>query len=52
VVGTVLLNAIGGVVFGWLYWRRGIEAAMVAHLTADLTLHVVAAELLAVAGGV
>jgi membrane protease YdiL (CAAX protease family) len=52
VVGTVLLNAIGGVVFGWLYWRRGIEAAMVAHLTADLTLHVVVAELLAVAGGV
>jgi membrane protease YdiL (CAAX protease family) len=52
VVRTVLLNAIGGVVFGWLYWRRGIEAAMVAHLAADLTLHVVAAELLAVAGGV
>jgi hypothetical protein len=52
VVRTVLLNAIGGVVFGWLYWRRGIEAAMVAHLTADLTLHVIVAELLAVAGGV
>lgn len=52
VVRTVLLNAIGGVVFGWLYWRRGIESAMVAHFTADLTVHVVAAELLAVAGGV
>lgn len=52
VVRTVLLNAVGGIVFGWLYWRRGIEAAMVAHLTADLTLHVVVAELLAVLGGV
>ncbi|QLD85208.1 CPBP family intramembrane metalloprotease [Natronomonas halophila] len=51
VVRTVLLNAVGGIVFGWLYWRRGIEAAMAAHLTADLTLHVVAAELLAVAVG-
>jgi membrane protease YdiL (CAAX protease family) len=52
VVRTIFLNATGGVVFGWLYWRRGIETAMVAHLTADLTIHVAAAELLAVAGGV
>lgn len=52
VVRTLVLNALGGVVFGWLYWKRGIEAAMVAHLAADVTLHVVVAELLAVAGGV
>lgn len=51
VVRTVLLNAVGGIVFGWLYWRRGIEAAMVAHFTADLTLHVAVAELLALAIG-
>lgn len=31
IVRTVLLNAIGGVVFGWLYWRYSLEAAMVAH---------------------
>ena len=24
-------NAIPGLLFGWLYWRRGLEAAMVAH---------------------
>lgn len=31
VVRTVLLNAVAGVAFGWLYWRRSLEAAMVAH---------------------
>jgi len=31
VARTVLLNAIGGVVFGWLYWQHSLEAAMVAH---------------------
>ncbi|WP_248898344.1 CPBP family intramembrane glutamic endopeptidase [Haloplanus halobius] len=28
---TILLNAIAGVLFGWLYWQRSLEAAMVAH---------------------
>ncbi len=42
VVRTVLLNAIGGVVFGWLYWRRGIEMAMLGHFSADIVLHVIA----------
>ena len=31
VVRTIFLNAIGGIVFGWLYWRYSLEAAMVAH---------------------
>lgn len=31
VARIVLLNAIGGAVFGWLYWRRSLEAAMLAH---------------------
>ena len=35
---AVLLNGIGGVVFGWLYWKKGLEAAMVAHFTADIFL--------------
>lgn len=25
------LNTVAGVAFGWLYWRRSLEAAMVAH---------------------
>jgi membrane protease YdiL (CAAX protease family) len=40
VLRIVGLNAVGGVVFGWLYWRRGILHAMVAHFAADLVLHV------------
>lgn len=24
-------NAVGGVVFGWLFWRRSLEAAMLSH---------------------
>lgn len=40
---TVLLNAIGGVIFGWLYWKRGLESAMVAHFSTDIILHVLLA---------
>lgn len=31
VARTVLLNGVAGVLFGWLYWRRSLEAAMVSH---------------------
>lgn len=39
---TIALNAVGGVVFGWLYWKRGIEMAMLGHFGADIVLHVLA----------
>jgi membrane protease YdiL (CAAX protease family) len=29
-------NTFFGFVFGWLFWRRGLESAMVAHATAHL----------------
>ena len=32
------LNLCAGMVFGWLYWKKGLEAAFIAHMTA----HVVA----------
>ena len=35
------VNAIFSLLFGYLYWSRGIEAAMLAHFSADLILHVV-----------
>ncbi|MFC7193832.1 type II CAAX prenyl endopeptidase Rce1 family protein [Halosimplex aquaticum] len=35
---TVLLNAVAGVLFGWLYWRRNLEAAMIAHASFHLPL--------------
>lgn len=39
---TVLLNAVAGVAFGWLYWKRGLEMAVLAHFGADIVLHVLA----------
>jgi hypothetical protein len=39
---TLLLNA-SGLLFGWLYWRWGLESAMVAHLCVDLVVHVLGA---------
>jgi membrane protease YdiL (CAAX protease family) len=41
VVRTIALNALGGIVFGSLYSRWGLERAMVAHFCADIVLHVV-----------
>jgi len=40
---TLTLNGLLGIVFGWLYWKRGLEAAMVSHFTADIVLHVLLA---------
>jgi len=30
------INALGGIAFGWLYWRRSLEAAMIAHAAAHV----------------
>jgi membrane protease YdiL (CAAX protease family) len=40
---TLVLNGLLGIVFGWLYWKRGLEAAMVSHFSADIVLHVLLA---------
>jgi len=40
ILRAIVLNGIGGVVFGYLYWKRGLEAAMLAHFSADIVLHV------------
>jgi membrane protease YdiL (CAAX protease family) len=43
--GTILYvsltNGVAGVAFGWLYWRRGLGSAMLAHVVADIVLKVV-----------
>lgn len=31
VARTLALNALAGLVYGWLYWRRSLECAMLAH---------------------
>lgn len=38
---AIVLNGLGGVAFGYLYWKRGLESAMIAHFSADIILHVV-----------
>jgi membrane protease YdiL (CAAX protease family) len=45
-VEALLLNGIAGVTFGYLYWKRGLEAAMLAHFAADLMLVVIGPALL------
>jgi membrane protease YdiL (CAAX protease family) len=40
---AIVLNGLAGVAFGYLYWKRGLESAMVAHFSADIILHVVLA---------
>jgi hypothetical protein len=42
VARTIGLNASLGLVFGWLYWSRGLAAAMAAHLAADLVIQTAA----------
>ena len=39
-VRTLLLNGIAGMQFGLMYWKNGIEPAMIAHGSADIVLHV------------
>jgi hypothetical protein len=41
IVRTVLLNALGGLLFGWLFWRRSLEVAMVSHASFHIGLFVV-----------
>lgn len=36
VAGVLLGNALPGILFGWLFWRVGIEAAILAHMLTHL----------------
>jgi hypothetical protein len=38
----LILNGLPGVVYGWLYWKQGLGSAMLAHLSSDILLHVIA----------
>lgn len=40
VIRIILLNSLGGIIFGWLYQTRGLESAMIAHFSTDIVLHV------------
>lgn len=41
VLRGLVLNGILGIWFGYLYWKKGLEYAMIAHMSADLFLHVI-----------
>ena len=43
VVRTLVLNGIVGIAAGFLFWRHGIETAMICHFSADIVLHVLLA---------
>lgn len=41
ILRAILLNGVAGVICGWLYWKKGLESAMIAHFSADIVLHVI-----------
>lgn len=44
----VMTAGMAGILFGYLYWKRGLEAAIIAHFSADVILLVVGPALLRV----
>lgn len=41
ILRAVVLNGIGGIIFGWLYWKKGLESAMIAHFVGDIFIQVI-----------
>jgi hypothetical protein len=37
---TIILNTPIGLLCGWIFWRYGIEAAIITHFAADIVYHV------------
>lgn len=46
VTAVLIANGVPGLLFGWLFWKRGLEAAMMAHALAHLAGSLAAAWLL------
>ncbi len=38
---TMLIIVPVGLAFGWLYFRRGLEAVILSHFVIDIIVHVV-----------
>lgn len=45
---TIVGNSLAALVFGWLYWKRGLGSAMLTHFLLDVCIYVLAPPLLAV----
>jgi membrane protease YdiL (CAAX protease family) len=41
IIRAIVLNGVGGIIFGWLYWKKGLESVMTAHFSADIILHII-----------
>jgi hypothetical protein len=41
--GTIVGNSVVGILYGWCYWRMSLVAAMIAHFSVDVVLHVLPA---------
>ena len=41
IVALLTINGSASLVFGYLCWKRGLEAAMLAHFSTDFMLHVI-----------
>ena len=46
VVLALVLNGIAAISFGYLYWKRGLESAIIAHFCADFVLYVIGVKFL------
>jgi membrane protease YdiL (CAAX protease family) len=40
VVRALVLNGIAGIAFGYLYWKHGLEAAMIGHMGAHVVMQI------------
>lgn len=38
IIYILIGNSIGGLFFGWLYWKKGLESSFIAHIFAHLIL--------------
>jgi hypothetical protein len=38
---ALILNGIGALVFGYVFWKYGLFAAMASHFCADIVLHII-----------
>jgi membrane protease YdiL (CAAX protease family) len=47
IIRAIVLNGIGGIIFGWLYWKKGFEFAIISHFSADVVLHIIVSSLFA-----
>ena len=40
VVRALVLNGVAGIAFGYLYWKDGLEAAMIGHMSAHVVMQI------------